>query len=75
MEARSIKIIVMKAEILYDGHSTASNRYYDSKSSINRRHVEVARPIVEVHSKSDYCRTKAEVSKTIVHIGYEIVNR
>ena len=65
----------MKVEILYDGHSTASNRYYDSKSSINRRHVEVTRPTVEVHTKADYCRTKAEVSETIVHRGYEIVNR
>ena len=65
----------MKTDILYDSHSTASNRYYDSKTSINREPVEVTRPTVEVHNKADYCRTKAEVSETIVHRGYEIVNR
>ena len=64
----------MKTEILYDSHSTASNRYYDSKSSINRRPIEVTRPTVEVYTKADYCRMKAEVSETIVHRGYEIVN-
>ena len=68
-------MFVMKTEILYDGHSTASNRYYDSKSSINRRPVEVTRPTVEVHTNADYCRTKAEVRETVVHRGYEIVNR
>lgn len=65
----------MKTEILFDGHSTVSNRYYDSKSSINRRHVEVTRPTVEVHTNANFCRTKAEVSETIVHRGYDILNR
>ena len=65
----------MKTDILYDSHSTASNRYYDSKSSINRRPVEVTRPTVEVHNKTNYCLTKAEVSETIVSRGYEILKR
>jgi len=65
----------MKSDILYDSHSTASNRYYDSKFSINRRSVEVTRPIVEVHNKANYCRTEAEVSETIVHRGYELLKR
>lgn len=65
----------MKTDILYDSHSTASNRYYDSKTSINRKPVEVTRPTVEVHNKANYCRTKAEVSETILHRGYEIENR
>ncbi len=65
----------MKNDILYDGHSTANNRYYDSKSSIIRRPVEVIRPTVEFHTKVDYIRTKAEASETIVHRGYEIIKR
>lgn len=65
----------MKNDILYDSHSTASNRYYDSKTSINRRPVEVTRPTIEVHTKADYCRTKAEVTETVVHRGYELLKR
>ena len=65
----------MKTDILYDSHSTASNRYYDSKTSINRRPVEVTRPTIEVHNKANYCRTKAEVSETIVSRGYECLKR
>lgn len=65
----------MKTDILYDSHSTASNRYYDSKSSINRRPVEVSRPTVEVHNKVNDCRTKAEISDTIVNRGYELLKR
>lgn len=65
----------MKTDILYDSHSTASNLYYESKSSINRRPVEVTRPTVVVHDKANYCRTKAEVSETIVHRGDELLKR
>lgn len=65
----------MKTGNLYDSHSTASNRYYDSKSSIDSKPVEVTRPTVEVHNKSNYCRTKAEVSETIVNRGYELLKR
>lgn len=65
----------MKNDILYDSHSTASNRYYDSKTSINRRPVEVTRPTIEVHNKANYCRVKAEVSETVVNRGYELLKR
>lgn len=65
----------MKTDILYDSHSTASNRYYESKTSINRRPVEVTRPIVEVHNRENFCRAKADVSETIVNRGYELLKR
>lgn len=63
----------MKTDILYDSCSTVSNRYYDSKSSIKSRQVEVIRPTVEVHSLGEYERMKAVVSETVVHRGCDIV--
>ena len=38
----------MRTDIIYDNYNTASNRYYDSKSSVQYRYVEVIRPVVEV---------------------------
>lgn len=63
----------MKTDILYDSRSTVSNRYYDSKSSIKSRQVEVIRPIVEVHSLGEYEQMKAVVSETVVQRGCDIV--
>ncbi len=63
----------MKTDILYDSRSTVSNRYYDSKSSIKSRQVEVVRPTVEVHSLGEYEQMKAVVSETVVQRGCDIV--
>lgn len=63
----------MSTDVICDSHSTVSNRYYDSKSSIKRRYVEVMRPTVEVHSSVDYNCIKAEICETVVQRGYEIV--
>lgn len=63
----------MKTDILYDSRSTVSNRYYDSKSSIKSRQVEVIRPTVEVHTLGEYERTKTVVSETVVQRGSDFV--
>lgn len=63
----------MKTDILYDSRSTVSDRYYDSKSSIKGRQVEVIRPTIEIHSLGEYERMKAVVSETVVQRGCEIV--
>ena len=59
-------------KVLYDNHSTVSNRYYDSKSSIKSSHVEVIRPTVNVHSLNDYNRINIEVCETVIQNGCEI---
>ena len=63
----------MKTDILYDSRSTVSNRYYDSKSSIKSRQVEVIRPTVEVHTSGEYERTRTVVSETVVQRGSDFV--
>lgn len=63
----------MKSDILYDNCSTVSNRYYDSKSSMISRQVEVIRPTVEVHSLGEYKRMNALVSETVVQRGCDVV--
>lgn len=63
----------MKNDILYDSRSSISNHYYDSKSSIKSRQVEVIRPTVEVHSLGEYERMTAVISETVVQRGCDIV--
>lgn len=62
----------MNTEILFDGHSTASNRYYDSKSSVQYRHIEVIRPVVKVVS---FKQETIEVCKAEVQRNCEVVKK
>ena len=62
----------MKTEILFDSHSTASNRYYDSKSSVQYRHIEVIRPVVKVVS---FKQETIEVCKAEVQRNCEVVKK
>lgn len=62
----------MRTDIIYDNYSTASNRYYDSKSSVQYRHIEAMRPVVEIIlSKQE----TIEVCKAEVHRNSEVVKR
>lgn len=62
----------MNTEILFDGHSTASNRYYDSKSSVQYRHIEVIRPVVKVVS---FKQETIKVCKAEVQRNCEVVKK
>jgi len=64
----------MKNDILYESLSTASNRYYDSKSSIQSSPVEVVRPAIEIQVAADeYSHRDIEVCETVIHRGCDIV--
>ena len=66
------KFFGMGADILYDSQSTISDRYYDSRSSINSKPVEVIRPIVDVHFGGNYNPLKTEVYETVIQRVCEI---
>ena len=63
----------MNTETLYDSRSTVSNRYYDSKSSVKSRQVEVIRPAVEVRPLGGYEHIKIMVSETVVQGGCDVM--
>ena len=62
----------MKTEILFDSHSTASNRYYDNKSSVQYSHIEVIRPVVKVVSSK---QETIEVCKAEVQRNCDVIKR
>ena len=64
----------MRNDVLYENQSTASNRYYDSKSSIQSSPVKVIRPSVEVHAVADsYSHRNIEVCETVIHRGCDAI--
>jgi len=64
----------MRNDILYESLSTASNRYYDSKLSVQSSPVEVVRPIVEIHAVADkYLHHEIDLCETIIQRGCDII--
>lgn len=64
----------MKHNVIYESSNTVSNRYYDSKSSIQSSPVEVLRPVVEVHSVStDNGHRAIDLCETVIQSGCEVV--
>ena len=64
----------MKHNVLYESSNTVSNRYYDSKLSIQSSPVEVLRPVIEVHSVLDDNKQGAiELCETVVQRDCEVV--
>ena len=64
----------MNNDVLYESLSTASNRYYDSKSSIQSSPVGVIRPTVEVHAVAEKSsHHEIDVCETIIQRGCDII--
>ena len=64
----------MEHNELYESSNTVSNRYYDSKSSIQSSPVKVIRPVVEVNTIVENCDQGAiDICETVVQRGYDVI--